>query len=123
MSKTSIEELKLKADEVEKAYQDQEAERAAQLSDISEEQYKATTQTIVDALETLNEQIAQARTNGSDRGKDIIKAFGGENKFATLIENMAGYMGEAVATGVTLSTTPMVVMAGTAKGIYKKVTE
>lgn len=91
--------------------------------DIAEQQLDATTDTVVSALNTLADQLDKAREQGSSRGKDIIKGFGGESKMAELIEDLAGYMGEAAAAGMTMGTTPMIVMAGTAKGIYKKITE
>ena len=46
-----------------------------------------------------------------------------ENKMMDLMEDLAGYMGEAAAAGMTLGSTPMLIMAGTAKGIYKKITD
>ncbi len=91
--------------------------------DIAEQQLDATTDTVVGALNTLADQLDKAREQGSSRGKDIVKGFGGENKMAELIQDLAGYMGEAAAAGMTMGVTPMVVMAGTAKGIYKKITE
>ena len=91
--------------------------------DIVENQYDATTDQIVSALTTLSAQIDLARENGSDKAKAIVNGFGGENKLAELIEDLAGYMGEAAGAGMTLGTAPMVIMAGTAKGIYKKITD
>ena len=91
--------------------------------DIAEAQMDATTDAVVSALNTLSDQLDKSRENGSDRAKAIVKGFGGENKLAGLIEDLAGYMGEAAAAGMTIGTTPIVIMAGTAKGIYKKITE
>ena len=91
--------------------------------DIAEGQYDATADKVVSALTTLNTQIDNARENGSDKAKAIVSGFGGETKLAELIENLAGYMGEAAGAGITIGTTPMVIMAGTAKGIYKKITD
>lgn len=91
--------------------------------DIAQDQYDATTDKIVSALTTLSTQIDMAREIGSDRAKAIIHGFGGENKLAELIEDLAGYMGEAAGAGMTLGAAPMVIMAGTAKGIYKKITD
>ena len=91
--------------------------------DIAETQMDATSDTIVSALNTLETQLDSAREIGSDRAKLIIKGFGGENKMAELIEKLAGYMGEAAGAGMAMGSVPMVVMAGAAKGIYKKVTD
>jgi len=91
--------------------------------DIGQNQYDATTDKVVSALTTLNTQIDIARESGSDKAKAIVHGFGGENKLAQLIEDLAGYMGEAAGAGITLGATPMVIMAGTAKGIYKKITD
>ncbi len=99
------------------------ASSSEDMIDIAESQMDATTETIVSALNTLSDQLDQSRENGSDRAKAIVKGFGGENKMATLIEDLAGYMGEAAAAGMTMGATPIVIMAGTAKGIYKKITE
>ncbi len=94
-----------------------------EMVEIAENQLDATTETVVSALNTLSDQLDKAREQGSSRGKEIVKGFGGENKMATLIEDLAGYMGEAAAAGMTMGATPMVIMAGTAKGIYKKITD
>lgn len=93
------------------------------MTDIAEEQLDATTETIVSALNTLNTQIEQARESGSLRGREIVKGLGGDSKMMSLIEDLAGYMGEAASAGVTIGSTPMIVLAGTAKGIYKKITD
>jgi len=93
------------------------------MTDIAEEQFDATTETILTALNTLNAQLDEAREKGSLRGKEIVRGIGGDNKMAKLIEDLAGYMGEATSVGITMGTTPMVVMAGAAKGIYKKITK
>ena len=93
------------------------------MMDIAEDQYDATTAKVVSALTTLSTQIDMARETGSDKAKAIVSGFGGENKLAELIEDLAGYMGEAAGAGMTLGATPMVIMAGTAKGIYKKITD
>lgn len=42
---------------------------------------------------------------------------------AELIEKLAGYMGEAAGAGMAVGAVPMIVMAGAAKGIYKKITD
>lgn len=93
------------------------------MTDIAENQYDATTDMIISALTTLSTQIDMAREIGSDKAKAIVHGFGGENKLAELIEDLAGYMGEAAGAGITLGAAPMVIMAGTAKGIYKKITD
>ncbi len=93
------------------------------MTDLAQEQLESTTDTIVSALNTLNNQLEQARENGSVRGKEIVKGLGGDSKMMKVIEDLAGYMGEAAGAGMTMGATPMIVMAGTAKGIYKKVTE
>jgi len=89
------------------------------LAAIVEDQYDATSDTILSALNTLETQIEDARTVGSD----IVSGFGGETKMAELIEKLAGYMGEATGTGVAVGMAPMMIMAGAAKGVYKKVTD
>jgi len=99
------------------------AEKKNEMIDIAESQFDATTDTVIGALNSLSDQLDKAREQGSTRGKDIVKGFGGENKMAELIEDLAGYMGEAAGAGMTMGATPMVIMAGTAKGIYKKITE
>ncbi len=93
------------------------------LYDIAEGQMDATEAKIVDALTALESQIDEAREVGSDKAKAIVSGFGGETKMAELIEKLAGYMGEAAGAGMTIGMSPMVVMAGTAKGVYKKITE
>ena len=90
---------------------------------IVEGQYDATTDTILSALNVLETQIEDAREIGSDKAKEIVNGFGGETKMAELIEKLAGYMGEAVGAGMTMGMSPMVIMVGTTKGIYKKITE
>ena len=93
------------------------------LAAIVEDQYDATSDTILSALNTLETQIEDARTVGSDKAKAIVSGFGGETKMAELIEKLAGYMGEATGTGVAVGMAPMMIMAGAAKGVYKKVTD
>jgi len=99
------------------------AENKTGLVDIAEAQYDATADTIVSALTTLEGQITSSREIGSERAKAIVNGFGGENKMAELIEKLAGYMGEAAGAGMAMGSVPMVVMAGAAKGIYKKVSD
>jgi len=99
------------------------SEKKNGLVNIAEDQMDATSDTIVSALNTLETQISSAREIGSDKAKVIVKGFGGETKMAELIETLAGYMGEAAGVGMTVGSAPMVVMAGAAKGIYKKITD
>ena len=96
---------------------------ADSLYDIAENQMDATEDKILTALNALETQIDSAREIGSDKAKSIVSGFGGETKMAELIEKLAGYMGEAAGAGMTIGMSPMVVMAGTAKGVYKKITE
>jgi len=93
------------------------------LATIAEGQMDATADTIVSALTSLESQISSAREIGSDKAKVIVKGFGGETKMAELIEKLAGYMGEAAGAGMTVGATPMVIMAGAAKGVYKKLVD
>ncbi len=90
---------------------------------IAEGQMDATEAKIVDALTALENQIDSAREVGSDKAKTIVSGFGGETKMAALIEKLAGYMGEAAGAGMAIGMSPMVIMAGTAKGVYKKITD
>jgi tellurite resistance protein len=99
------------------------AENKKGLVDIAESQMDATSDTIVRALTALDSQIDSAREIGSDKAKVIIKGFGGDTKMAELIEKLAGYMGEAAGAGMAVGAVPMIVMAGAAKGIYKKITD
>lgn len=119
-AKSSKKELEAAPEAVQKGT---EESSDVMMSDIAEEQLESTTDTIVSALNTLNTQLDQARESGSVRGKEIVKGLGGNSKMMKLIEDLAGYMGEAAGAGVTMGATPMIVMAGTAKGIYKKITE
>jgi len=99
------------------------ASTTTSLYDIAEDQMDATEAKIVSALNALESQISASREIGSDKAKEIVSGFGGETKMAELIEKLAGYMGEAAGAGMTIGMSPMVIMAGTAKGIYKKITE
>jgi len=93
------------------------------LVDIAEAQMDATEATVVNALTALDGHITAAREIGSDKAKVIVSGFGGETKMAELIEKLAGYMGEAAGAGMAVGSVPMVVMAGAAKGVYKKITD
>ena len=91
--------------------------------DIAEEQLDATTDKVVAALTALSDQIAAAREAGNESAQDIVKKFGGENKLTDLIAEVAGYMGEATSATMSIGATPMIIMAGAAKGIYTKITD
>ena len=93
------------------------------LMGIAEDQIDASSETIVKALNALDQQLKDARDAGSDRMKEIVEEFGGQNKMTDLISKLAGYMGEAAGAGMVAGMSPMIVMAGTAKGIYKKITD
>lgn len=97
------------------------AASADSLYALAEDQMDATEAKIVGALNALEGQIGSAREIGSDKAKAIVSGFGGETKMAELIEKLAGYMGEAAGAGVAIGMSPMVIMAGTAKGVYKKI--
>ena len=93
------------------------------LINIAEDQMDATAETIISALTTLDKQLTDARATGSDKAKKIVAEFGGENKLTELISTLAGYMGEAAGAGMVAGMSPMVIMAGAAKGVYKKITD
>jgi len=116
--KETIESLKLKADETERAYL---VQKALEIDNIQKDQFDATSEQIVSALTTLSQQLDVARAKGSVRAKEIVEGFGGEGRMNDLITDLAGYMGEIAGAGAAVTSTPLVVMAGAAKGIYKKV--
>jgi len=95
----------------------------ASLYTIAEGQMDATSDAIISALTTLDTQLKDARETGSDKAKEIVAEFGGENKITELISTLAGYMGQAAGAGVVAGMSPMVIMAGAAKGVYKKITD
>jgi outer membrane biosynthesis protein TonB len=99
------------------------AKSGVTLMGIAEDQIDASSETIVNALNALDQQLKDARDAGSDRMKEIVEEFGGQNKMTDLISKLAGYMGEAAGAGMVAGMSPMIVMAGTAKGIYKKITD
>ena len=119
---TSVDSLKSKADAAKRAYEEALVKKGDD-KNIQETQFDATTATIISALSSLQDQLDVARAKGSIRAKDIVDGFGGEGKINDLVVDLAGYMGEMTSAGVTMSATPMVVMAGAAKGVYKKITE
>ena len=95
----------------------------ASLYTIAEDQMDATADAIISALNALDTQLTDARETGSDKAKAIVAEFGGENKITDLISTLAGYMGEAAGAGIVAGMSPMVIMAGAAKGVYKKITD
>ena len=123
---TDLEKLKNNISNAEQAYKDakqQLAEKKAENTEITKEQFNASTDAILNALNTLSEQLDIASTKGSLKAKQIVEGFGGENKFNDFIVNLAGYIGSTVATGGAVGAMPMIVMAGAARGVYKKVIE
>jgi len=122
IDKNALDELKIKADAAERAYKEAKIARLDKTS-ITEEQFDSAVDTIVHALNTLSEQLQVSRAKGSIKAKNVVDGFGGEGKFNSLVMDLAGLAGEVTATGVTLSETPLVLMAGAAKGVYKKVKE
>jgi len=117
---SKAESLKEKADEAKRLYL---SELAKKSGGIQKEQFNATTDQIIEALNTLGDQIDIARAKGSIRAKDIVEGFGGDGKLNELVTDLAGYMGEMTGAGTTIATTPLVIMAGAAKGVYKKITD
>jgi len=93
------------------------------LYDIAENQLDATSEAIIGALTALDTQLKDARETGSEKAQAIIKEFGGENKITELIATLAGYMGQAAGAGMIAGMSPMIIMAGAAKGVYKKITD
>jgi len=116
--KETILALKTKAVDAERAYL---VKKASEIDNIQKEQFDATSEHIISALTALSEQLDVARAKGSLRAKEIVDGFGGEGRMNDLITDLAGYMGEIAGAGVAVGSSPMVVMAGAAKGIYKKV--
>jgi len=116
--KETILSLKDKAVDTERAYL---VKKASEIDNIQKEQFDATSEHIISALTALSEQIDVARAKGSFRAKEIVDGFGGEGRMNDLITDLAGYMGEIAGAGAAVGSSPMVVMAGAAKGIYKKV--
>ena len=119
-----LEKLKSDISTAEQAYKDakqQLAAKKAENTQIMEEQFNSSTDAIIKALNTLSEQLDIASTKGSLKAKQIVEGFGGENRFNDFIVNLAGYIGSTVATGGTVGAMPMIVMAGAARGVYKKV--
>jgi len=122
LDKNALDDLKERADAAERAYKESKIARLDKTS-ISEEQFDSTVDTIVHALNTLSEQIQASRAKGSIKAKSVVDGFGGEGKMNSLVMDLAGLAGEVTAAGITLSETPLVLVAGAAKGVYKKVKE
>jgi len=122
LDKNALDDLKKRADAAERAYKESKIARLDK-TNISEEQFDSTVDTIVHALNTLSEQIQASRAKGSVKAKSVVDGFGGEGKMNSLVMDLAGLAGEVTAAGITLSETPLVLMAGAAKGVYKKVKE
>jgi len=123
---TDLEKLKSDIEKAEEAYKDakqQLAVKKAEDTQIMETQFNSSTDSIVSALNTLSDQLEIASTKGSLKARQIVEGFGGENRFNDFIVNLAGYIGSTVATGGTVGAMPMIVMAGAARGVYKKVIE
>ncbi len=123
---TEIEQLKTEVEKAEVAYKEAKkrlAEQKANEINIIEEQFDGSTDAILNALNTLNEQLEVASTKGSIKAKQIVEGFGGESKFNEFIVNLAGYIGSTVATGGTIGAMPMIIMAGAARGVYRKIVE
>jgi len=114
--------LKAKADAAERAYKEAKIARLDKTT-IIEEQFDSTVETIVHALNILSEQIQASRARGSVKAKHVVEGFGGEGKLNSLILELAGFTGEVTAAGVSISEAPLVMMAGAAKGVYKKIKE
>jgi len=93
------------------------------LVDIAEAQFDASTSVIKSAIDTFETQVNQAREIGSAKGKSIADGFGFDNKMGDMMSDMAGYMGEGAGAGLVMGFAPMMMMAGTAKGIYNYVTK
>jgi len=93
------------------------------LVDIAEAQFDASTAVIKSAIDTFEKQIDQAREIGSAKGKSIADGFGFDNKAGEMMSDMAGYMGEGAGAGLVMGFAPIMMMAGTAKGIYNYVTK
>jgi uncharacterized protein (DUF342 family) len=129
MSDITVNELEQLKNEVEKAensYKEAKkrlAEQKANEVNITEEQFNGSTDAIIKALNTLSEQLEVASTKGSIKAKQIVEGFGGESKFNEFIVTLAGYIGSTVATGGAVGAMPMIVMAGAARGVYRKIVE
>ncbi len=129
MSDITVNELEQLKNEIEKAensYKEAKkrlAEQKANEVNIIEEQFDGSTDAIIKALNTLSEQLEVASTKGSIKAKQIVEGFGGESKFNEFIVTLAGYIGSTVATGGAVGAMPMIVMAGVARGVYRKIVE
>jgi len=126
VSVTDLDKLREEVEKAEKAYEEakrQLIENKANETSVVKEQFDASTEAIINALNALNEQLEVASAKGSLKAKQIVEGFGGESKFNEFVTNLAGYIGSTVATGGSVGAMPMIIMAGVARGVYKKVVE
>ncbi len=93
------------------------------LVDIAEAQMDASVDIVKNAISKWEDQLSSAREMGSTKGKNIAGGFGFDNKLGDMMTDMAGYMGEGAGAGLLMGLTPMMMMAGTAKGFYNFVTK
>jgi Sec-independent protein translocase protein TatA len=121
----NLEDLKNNFASAGKAYEEAKktlAEQKAQEMNILKEQFDASTEVVVTALNTLSLQLEVASTKGSSKGKQIIGDFGGaDSKLNELSKDLASTLGSTVAAGGLIGLMPMVTMAGAARGVYKKI--
>ncbi len=88
------------------------------LVDIAEAQFDASTDIVKGAIDAFEKQLDTAREIGSAKGKSIAGGFGFDNKMGDMMTDMAGYMGEGAGAGLAMGVAPLMMMAGTAKGLY-----
>jgi hypothetical protein len=123
----NLDELKSSYVNAEKAYEEAKkslAEQKAEDMNILQEQFDASTEVVLNALNTLSLQLEVASTKGKSKGKQIIGDFGGEDtKFNEFATDLASALGSTVATGGLIGLMPMVTMAGAARGVYRKIVE
>jgi len=93
------------------------------LVDIAEAQMDAAVDIVKSAITKWEDQLDSARDMGSKKGKSIAEGFGFDNKIGDMMTDMAGYMGEGAGAGLLMGLTPMMMMAGTAKGAYNFITK
>lgn len=93
------------------------------LVDIAEAQFDATTDVVKNAIDVFEKQLDQAREIGSAKGKSIAGGFGIDNKMGEAMTDMAGYFGEGAGAGLVMGFAPLMMMAGTAKGLYNYITK
>ena len=93
------------------------------LVDIAEAQMDASVDIVKGAIAKWEDQLDQVREMGSKKGKSIAEGFGFDNKAGEMMTDMAGYMGEGAGAGFLMGFTPIMMMAGTAKGLYNFITK